>query len=483
MNTTTTSVRVRFAPSPTGHLHIGGLRTAIFNLLFARHNKGTFLLRLEDTDLERSKQEYTDSILQALEWANIQPDEPLVVQSERLPEHQEVIKKLLEQKKVYKCYCTPQDIAARSGTSADVDPEFSRYDGFCASRLSEASDKNKTYVIRFLVPRDQQTVQFEDLIRGTVTFDCDQFDDFIIARSDGRPMYNFVVVVDDAFMRVTHVIRGEDHISNTPKQIFLYQACGFTVPQFAHLPLILGQSGQRLSKRDAATSVLDYKNSGYLSDALLNYLVRLGWAHGDQELFTRDEMIRYFTLEAVGKKGAIFDMAKLGWVNSMYMKEKTGAELLQEIKAIRPRFQAGLSRWSEQQIITLLTLYKERTQTLMQLADELKMIYEASNPYADDDIGPWLTAATHTNLLHVVDVLEDVQEDFSAKFIQNEIKQLSKTLNVPMAHLAQPIRIALVHKNAGPGVFELMEVLGKQEVVARVKKCAEYIDSNKLLQS
>lgn len=473
-------VRVRFAPSPTGHLHIGGLRTAIFNLLFARHNNGSFLLRLEDTDLERSKPEYTDSILQALEWANIQPDEPLVIQSERLLEHQKVIARLLQEKKVYKCFCTPQEIAARSGVSPDADPEFSRYDGFCSHRLPENNDK--PFVIRFLVPRNKPTIEFNDIIRGTVTFDVDQFDDFIIARSDGRPMYNFVVVVDDAFMRITHVIRGEDHISNTPKQIFLYQACGYTIPHFAHLPLILGASGQRLSKRDAATSVLDYKQSGYLPDALLNYLVRLGWSHKDQELFTREEMIRYFTLEAVGKKGAIFDMAKLGWVNSMYMKEKSGQQLLQEIKKLRPTFAAELSHWSEQQIITLLDLYKERNQTLIQLADELKMLYEASNPYSESDVAQWLTSQTQQNMLHVVDGLQSL-EDFSVNAVQQHIKQISKTLNVPVAQLAQPIRIALVHKNAGPGVFELMAVLGKDVTVSRIKKFAAYVASNKPLRS
>ena len=250
------TVRVRFAPSPTGHLHIGGLRTALFNWLFAHHNKGVFLLRIEDTDLERSTPEYTQSILESLAWAQIHSDEEIVIQSARLSAHQEVIEKLVSEKKAYRCYCTPAEIALRQNRPADVDPEFAKYDGFCRHQLPQ---EGKPFVVRFALPENQKTITFQDVIRGDVTFDMDQFDDFIIARSDGRPMYNFVVVVDDAFMRITHVIRGEDHISNTPKQILLYQACGYSLPAFAHLPLILGPSGQRLSKRDAATSVLDYK--------------------------------------------------------------------------------------------------------------------------------------------------------------------------------------------------------------------------------
>src|SRR5579871_1532569 len=260
--TNNSSVRVRFAPSPTGHLHIGGLRTAFFNWLFARHFDGVFLLRVEDTDLERSKKEYIESQLASMRWAGLEPDEPIVIQSERFPEHTAVIQQLIAQKKAYRCYC-PQ---AKQEDFQDGEPFYRKYDRACRNKVQQ--DETKPHVVRFAVPDNLERIEFNDLIRGLVSWPIEEIDDFVIARSDGRPIYNFVVVVDDAFMRISHVIRGEDHISNTPKQILLYQACGFNVPAFAHLPMILGPTGQRLSKRDAATSVLDYKANGYLPDAL-----------------------------------------------------------------------------------------------------------------------------------------------------------------------------------------------------------------------
>lgn len=477
MKTGSSAPRVRFAPSPTGHLHIGGLRTAIFNLLFARHNGGTFLLRLEDTDLERSKPEYTRSIIDALNWTNINSDEPMVIQSERLEEHVAIIDQLIKNKRAYRCYCTPEEIATRLKTSPNVDPEFAKYDGFCRSRLPE---NDKLHVIRFALPA-QKSVTFDDLIRGPITFDMDQFDDFIIARSDGRPVYNFVVVVDDAFMKISHVIRGEDHISNTPKQLMLHQACGYTPPQFAHLPLILGSTGQPLSKRDAATSVIDYKQNGYLPDGLINYLVRLGWSHGDQELFTRDEMIKYFSLDHVGKKGAIFDMAKLGWVNSMYMKELSDESLLQSIKDIRPRFEVELSHWNRAHILALINLYKQRTKTMIELADEIKALYEGSTPFLAEDIGAWVTDATISHLRAAREQLENL-ESFSSEAVTAALKAIATQFNLKIVNLAQPLRIALIHKSAGPGVFELIAILGKQETLKRLDAFITYIQEHKPLK-
>ena len=295
----TQHVRVRFAPSPTGHLHIGGLRAAIFNWLFARHHKGTFLLRIEDTDRERSKQEYTDAILDAFAWMGITSDEPLIIQSERINAHIVVIKKLLEEGKAYRCYCSQEEVLQRH-VDAGGDAHFVKYDGKC--RFQTSQDRVGEHVVRFAIPSSVQHISFDDMIRGPITVASDELDDFIIARSDYSPMYNFVVVVDDAFMKITHVIRGEDHISNTPKQILLYQACGYEIPQFAHAPNILGPSGKKLSKREAAASVLEYRTMGYLPQALCNYLVRLGWSHGDQEVFSEQELIACFSLDAVGKK-------------------------------------------------------------------------------------------------------------------------------------------------------------------------------------
>lgn len=471
------SIRVRFAPSPTGHLHIGGLRTAIFNWLFARHYNGTFLLRLEDTDLERSKQEYTDAILDALAWTNIQSDEPMVIQSQRYDRHMQVIEQLIKDGRAYRCYCTNTEIEQRIGQSASADDEFAKYDGFCRTR--SASDAHGAHVIRFALPA-QDSVTFNDLIRGPITFEMNQFDDFIIARSDGRPVYNFVVVVDDADMRISHVIRGEDHISNTPKQIMLHEACGFSAPQFAHLPLILGPSGQPLSKRDAATSVMDYKRGGYLPDALINYLVRLGWAHGDQEIFTRQELINYFSLEQVGKKGSIFDMVKLGWVNSMYMREIKNEVLLLEIKELRPRFQAELNGWNNDQIIGLIELYKQRTRTLNELADELKSVHDGSTPYAMEDISAWVTTDTLQHLQAVANALENLPS-FTPAQVNDAVKQVSKEFGLKMVQLAQPLRIALIHKTAGPGVFEMLVLFGKDESVKRIRQLITFINQNKPL--
>src|SRR5581483_318355 len=265
-------VRVRFAPSPTGHLHIGGLRTALFNWLFARHHGGAFLLRIEDTDTERSTAEYRDSIVHAFVWTQLIHDEEIVTQSERIEEHRRVAQELIIAGKAYRCFCSPQDVVARYAQHHKNEDAFVKYDGFCRERIAHADDVDKPHVIRFKLPVNCHEIVFDDLIKGRITFDIDQLDDFIIVRSGGYPMYNFVVVVDDAFMRITHVIRAEEHLINTPKQVLLYQACGYDIPAFAHLPLILGPSGDKLSKRDGATSVIEYRHQGYLPQALLNYL-------------------------------------------------------------------------------------------------------------------------------------------------------------------------------------------------------------------
>ena len=314
------AVRVRFAPSPTGHLHIGGLRTALFNWLFAKHCGGTFLLRIEDTDLERSKDEYTQAIYQAFAWVGITSDEQPLIQSQRFSIYKEVAEDLISQEKAYRCACTPEQVEARARQAGVTGEYHGGYDGYC--RFKEIEETEKT-AIRFVIPESTQTFSWHDAIRGVISFDRSQLDDFVIVRSDGTPTYNFCVVIDDHASAITHVIRGEDHISNTPKQIALYQELGYEVPVFAHIPMILGSDGNKLSKRDGAVDVVAYRGIGYLSDALVNYIVRLGWAYGDQEIFTQEELIKYFTLEAVGKKPSVFDFTKLEWLNSLYMRART----------------------------------------------------------------------------------------------------------------------------------------------------------------
>jgi len=462
------NVRVRFAPSPTGKLHIGNLRAAIFNWLYARHHNGKFLLRIEDTDRERSKQEYTDYMLESLKWMGIDYDEKPVIQSSRVDIHQEIIEKLLQEGKAYKCYCTQEEIETRNKEKVGHDDLYLGYDGYC--KVLDKELEGRSYVIRFALPEGKESITFNDLIRGPITFELNQFDDFIIVRSDGSPMYNLVVVIDDEFMKITHVIRGEDHISNTPKQIMLYQACGFKVPQFAHVPLILGPSGDKLSKRDAAVSVLEYRDQGYLAEALFNYLVRLGWSHGDQELFTVRELIQYFDLNNVGKKGAIFDIDKLLWLNGVYMREK-GAEDLKKllIEDLKFDFASILPKFSDEHILKLLDLYKGRTRTLRELIDNLILLHNGPDGYDQEAVKKWVDGQTKDHVQKLIELLEKT-DDFTHDALAQNIKNLCKNLGIKLVALAQPIRISLVGSSASPGVFELLEILGKEESIKRLRK-------------
>jgi glutamyl-tRNA synthetase len=462
-------VRVRFAPSPTGHLHIGGLRTALFNWLFARHHGGAFLLRIEDTDFERSTQEYRDSILQSFAWTQLAHDEEIVTQSERIAEHQKVAEQLIKEGKAYRCFCSPEEVVARYGKATDGDA-FVMYDGHCRNRVEQANDNVKSHVVRFKLPQGRQEVSFDDLIKGTISFALDQLDDFIILRSGGFPMYNFVVVVDDAFMGITHIIRGEEHIVNTPKQILLYEACGYDVPQFGHLPLILGPSGDKLSKRDGATSVIEYRKEGYIPHALLNYLARLGWSHGDQEIFSLSELIEHFSLEKIGTKGAIFDFEKLAWVNTVYLKEMTEEQILDAIIAdVNTHFLTDqcVTRAADE-VKQVIALYKERVKTLKQMACEIDLVFNGARERHEEDMQKWITADSRQHLEAVITVLEK-QDLFDHDNCATVIKELATQLGVKLVNVLQPIRLALLGKASGPGVFDLLAVIGKEESVERLR--------------
>lgn len=461
------TVRVRFAPSPTGHLHIGGLRTALFNWLFARHYGGKFILRIEDTDRERSYPKFVDSILTSLQWAGLSSDEPLEFQSKRMDVYRRAIDRLLKDGKAYRCFCAQ--------APDRVGEPFFKYDGKCRSLKVTPEQEKEPHVIRFKFPLDCQEIGFEDIIRGPITFNIDQFDDFILVRTDGTPMYNLVVVVDDAQMKITHVIRGEDHISNTPKQIALYQALGFEVPFFAHVPLILGSSGQRLSKREAAVSVLEYKQQGYLADALCNYLVRLGWAHGDQEVFSREELVRFFTLADVGKSGAIFDQEKLDWLNGIYIRQAKPELLFEKIRDIEPDIKQKLSSWSEEQILLLIQLYQDRVSTLLQLIDELVSFHDHSRMLLQTDLEKWVTADTYKHLKLVVEELQN-STVFSKQALSKMLKEFATKNELKLVSLAQPLRLALTGRASGPGVFELLAVLEKEESIRRIEQFLLSID-------
>jgi glutamyl-tRNA synthetase len=459
------TVRVRFAPSPTGHLHIGGLRAALFNWLFARHNGGTFVLRIEDTDLERSKQEYTDSILASFAWLGIVSDEPVAIQSHSAAYHQKVLQQLLADGKAYKCYCTEEDLAARNCCNE----EFRRYDRHCRNCLATKGFEGKPFVVRFKVPDDVTEVTFNDTIRGTITFVADQLDDFIIARSDGSSVYNYVVVLDDIAMGITHVIRGEEHIGNTPKQILLYRALGASTPEFAHLPLILSPTGGKLSKRDGATAVIDYKQMGYLPDALINCLVRLGWSHGDQEIFSRQELITHFTLEHVGKSGSIFDIKKLDWLNGHYIRQMTATQLLEYIEhEMNIPLSKNLERWNTQKILHAIDLYKERAVTINDIINELVLLYSGVTDYvATDEIKQWFSAEAKQTLQDVVALLSSLSA-WDLSTVKEALHGVCTQKNLKMPHIAQPVRVALIGKTTSPGVAELLVLLGKDDSCNRI---------------
>lgn len=457
-------IRVRFAPSPTGHLHIGSLRTAFFNWLYARHTGGTFLIRIEDTDRERSTKEYEDSLLQSLQWTGIVSDEPIVYQFSRNDIHTRIAYQLIEKGKAYKCYCAEEELEAKKNKAIERQDTY-QYDRTCRSLVSQK--ENQPFVIRFRVSVDEEILSFHDEIKGLVSIPSAQMDDFVIIRSDGVATYNFAVVQDDHDMQISHVIRGEDHLLNTFKQILLYQALEYTVPIFAHIPLILGSSGQKLSKRDAVTSVIEYKKQGYLPKALCNYLLRLGWSDGDKEIFTQTEMVESFSLQGVHSSGAKFDLEKLNWMNSVYIKGLTPKEILSILKNdMHKDLEKITVDWKEENLFRWISLYQDRVHTLLQLYDEIVNVY-------------YLPKAYDWNSLHEiiekesVVVLQLLQQEFenlsfNKEVLSNFMKDFCKTHEYKMAQVAQLLRFALLGSLSGPSVIDMLELFGRKEVLRRI---------------
>ena len=481
--TVMTTVRTRFAPSPTGYLHIGGARTALFNYLFARHHDGKFILRIEDTDRERSTPEAIEAILQALKWLKLDWDEGPFYQTERYPLYKEKVQELLAAGKAYPCYCTSEQLAAKR-QAALKEKRKPAYDGTCrpengsqpSAISAQLSSQGRPHTVRFLSPRSGTTV-VDDAVKGGVVFENQELDDLIIARTDGTPTYNFCVVVDDIDMGVTHIIRGDDHLSNTPRQILLYQALGYTPPQFAHVPLILGLDKARLSKRHGATSVTAYREMGYFPEALVNYLVRLGWSHGDQEIFSQDELIEKFTLDTVGKSAGVFNPEKLLWVNFHYMKTHPLSQLAEEVIPFieakgypRPRDPA----WLKKMIATL----RERAKTLTELV-------ELAHFYLSDDIIFEEKAAKKFLSREASEPLEELAKeletlaDFSERGIEQAFVGTLQRRNLSLGKLAQPVRVALTGSAASPGIYEVIAVLGKDRTLKRLKKALDYIQSSR----
>jgi glutamyl-tRNA synthetase len=463
-----TKVRTRFAPSPTGDLHIGGARTALFNWLLTRHQKGVFVLRIEDTDVARSTQESIQVILDAMTWLGMDWDEGPFYQTERVHLYREAAEKLLRKGRAYRCYCTPEELDAKRETAlkAGLKP---KYDRTCLHRKVPHPDTPSA--IRFLSPDEGKTV-VEDLIQGRVEFDNTELDDLIILRSDGLPTYNFSVVVDDATMVITHVIRGNDHLNNTPRQMQIYQALDYPLPAFGHVSMILGPDKKKLSKRHGAQSVMEYKKMGYLPQAVVNYLVRLGWSYGDQEEFTRQELIEKFSLEAVGRSAAAINPGKLDWLNSQHIKRTDVDEL---VKMFRPFIEAKGYSTTDSSLLRMVVLsLRERVKTLVEMADLAEFYFCQGITYDQKAAEKFLNRDSVSVLEQVVDALSK-EAGLDKERCHHLVQQLAETQGVPLVKIAQPLRVALTGKTVSPPIDEVMGILGQEVVIQRLQKAVEYI--------
>jgi glutamyl-tRNA synthetase len=462
-------VRTRFAPSPTGFLHIGGARTALFNWLFARHHGGKFILRVEDTDQVRSTQESTQAILDAMAWMGLDCDEGPYFQAERVEIHRNKIKKLIDEGKAYRCRCTPDELAEMR-KRASLKGEKPKYDGTCRDKSLPPGQGS---VVRFKCPQTGTTM-VNDLIKGPVIFDNAELDDLVIEKSDGYPTYNFAVVVDDAEMNITHVLRGDDHLNNTPKQILLYKALGYRIPEFGHLSMIMGNDRTRLSKRHGATSVMAYKDMGYLPEALVNYLVRLGWSHGDQEIFSIHELITLFSLDAVGKSAAVFNPEKLLWLNQHYIQKCDIERLVKEIQPFIKEMHLNVA--DDVSLERVAGDLKSRSKTLVEMVESGIFYFQDEVEYDEKAAQKFLNEEYAGHLKAVVKALPSL-EDYTTKGIETFLKKIAEERDTKLKFIAQPMRVALTGRTVSPGIDEVMITLGVKRVIARLEKAINYIAS------
>ncbi len=472
----TEKVRVRFAPSPTGFLHIGGARTALFNWLFARHSSGTFVLRIEDTDRSRSTDEYIGAIIDGMKWLGLDWDEGPFRQMDRVDVYRSYIDRLVNEGRAYYCYCSAEELEARR-QEALASGRTPKYDGRCRNRKEPVP--GVTPAVRFMMPQEGHTV-VDDLIRGKVVFENAQLDDLIILRSDGAPTYNFVVVVDDVDMKMTHVIRGDDHLNNTPKQIHIYRAFGYEVPKFAHLPMILGSDKTRLSKRHGATSVMAYRDMGYLPEALLNYLVRLGWSYGDQEIFTKEELIARFSFENVGKAAAVFNPEKLLWLNGQYIMNTPSDRLVELVmpflvqEKVIGEAETVDAAWLAKAVDTL----RERAKTLVELANSLRYYIAEEVDYAEKAKAKFLNEKTLPHLAELRETLAALPE-FNHGELEKVFKSITEKHGIKLGNLAQPVRVAMTGGTESPGIFEVLEIIGKEKTLRRLDKAIGTIEGER----
>ncbi|SMB97673.1 glutamyl-tRNA synthetase [Thermanaeromonas toyohensis ToBE] len=478
------SVRVRFAPSPTGSLHIGGARTALFNWLFARKHGGSFILRIDDTDLERSSEESYREILSSLQWLGLEWDEGPYLQSERLELYREAAETLLAEGKAYLCYCTPEELAARR-QQAQAEGRAPAYDGRCRDLTPEErcrlEDEGRRPAIRLKVPTVGTTV-VRDVVRGEVVFDNSTLDDFIIIKSNGIPTYNFATVVDDHDLSITHVIRAEEHLSNTPKQILVAQALGYDLPVYAHVPMILAPDRTKLSKRHGATSVEEYRTAGYLPEALINYLSLLGWSpEGDQEILPLEEIIRQFSLEKVSKNAAIYDTKKLTWINGHYLRT---LDLDKITRLAIPFLQAKgfipdpLPEGNYPYVRAVVAAVRDRVKTLAEVADAASYFFANITEYEEKGVRKFFAAPGTADLLERAKERLKALEPFTKETTEKAYRDLAEELGIPAGQLIHPTRLAVSGRTMGPGLFDILELLGKDKVIARLEQAIAWIRYN-----
>jgi glutamyl-tRNA synthetase len=465
------SIRTRFAPSPTGLLHIGGVRTALFSWLYARRYGGKFVLRVEDTDRERSTEAATQVILDGMQWLGLTADEGPFYQTRRMDRYAEVLKSFLERGNAYRCYCTKEELEAMRAKQLEA-KQKPRYDGTCRHRTEPRAGVDP--VIRFKNPQNGVVV-VEDVIHGNVSFDNAELDDLIIARSDGSPTYNFCVVVDDSDMQITHVIRGDDHLNNTPRQINMLKALGAKPPVYAHVPMILGADGAKLSKRHGAVSVLQYRDDGFLPEALLNYLVRLGWSHGDQEVFSMEQMIELFDIRDVNKSASAFNPDKLLWLNQQHIMRSTPERLAQYL---RPQIeQLGIRVESDSALAAVANLQKERAKTLKEMAQNSAFFFRDVEQYDEKAAKKNFSAEAKTLLQRVHERLSAL-DPWSAPGIHDVLNAIATDANVGLGKVAQPIRVAVTGTSVSPPIDGTLALLGKHATLERIQKAISHIEQN-----
>ena len=462
-------VCTRFPPSPTGYLHVGGARTALFNWLYARHTKGRFILRIEDTDAKRSTSESVEAIFEALKWLGIDWDEGPYYQSQRFDIYADHILQLLDADHAYYCTCSKErlDAMRKQAMAAGDKP---KYDGTCRNKGLQKTDDA---VVRFKAPLTGDTI-LQDIVKGRIVFRNEELDDFVIARSDGSPTYNFVVVVDDLTMGINTIIRGDDHVMNTPKQILLYEAFGTSLPIFAHVPMVLGSDRTRLSKRHGATSVTAYRDMGILPDAFVNYLVRLGWSYGDQEFFTRSELVTKFSMENLGRSAGVFDQDKLMAINADHIQSMSAKDLIAPLTPFLADHGYAVS--DSANLEKIITTLQPRSKTLKEMADMSLFYFQEKIVYDEKAAKKFLKPAA-IEPLQILSTELDNLETFDEAELEGAFKRVMAQTGLKLGKIAQPVRVALTGRTASPGIFEITEIIGKEQVQSRLQAAIAYIQS------